>query len=60
MDRIFLIVIASGLLVLGTAATILVADRNDKAVSMIRAPPVPSVPPKIILPPADDGRHGER
>jgi hypothetical protein len=46
MDRIFPIIITSGLLVLGTAAAILVADGNDKAVSLIRAPPVPSVPPK--------------
>jgi len=57
MDRIFLIVITSGLLVLGTAATILVAHRNDKAVSLIRAPP-PSGPPKVIPPPADDAPSG--
>jgi hypothetical protein len=56
MDRIFLAVVTSALLVLGTAAAILVTNRNDKAVSMIRAPPVPSVPPA-------DGRRqapGER
>jgi hypothetical protein len=58
MDRLFLIVIISGLLVLGTAATILVADRNDKAVSLIRAPPAPSAPLKIIPPPADDAPSG--
>jgi hypothetical protein len=54
MDRLFLIVITSALLVLGTAATILVAHRNDKAVSLIRAPP----PPKIIPPPAHDAPSG--
>jgi hypothetical protein len=58
MDRLFLIVITSALLVLGTAATILVAHRNDKAVSLIRAPPLPSGPPKIIPPPADDVPSG--
>jgi hypothetical protein len=56
MDRIFLIVITSGLLVLGTAATVLVAYRNDTAVSLIRAPP--SMPPKITPPPADDAPSG--
>ena len=58
MDRLFLIVITSALLVLGTAATILVAHRNDKAVSLIRAPPLASGPPKIIPPPADDAPSG--
>jgi hypothetical protein len=53
MDRIFLAVITSGLLVLGTAVAVLVAYRNDKAVSLIQTPPVKSMPAKIP-PPADD------